>query len=692
MSAAHGGGEALAEALEYVAAGYVVGPVSIRVEDGKKRPVFHTAWQSDPEGVSDDPERVLAWARQYPGCGFHVPCGPNGIVVVDADVKIGPDQRLLADGPSAWRAAKGPRSPMIVTTQSGGEHLHFRAPEEPIRNSAKAIAGVSDVDVRGDGGTVFSSGTRVEGGGSYAATRIVPRDELPELPERWAKRLRDAGPSGERNAPRERPERPTGITAPRLVSASKVKDQAWIEAKVDDELRELARRGPGNFRARLFEASAIVYRAVALGVVSEEEAEERLTGAILRVWDGSPDAEDARWIAEGRQAALADPWRLVTVDPPAPEQTGPAELVEGEDGEREPTTWAPRDLSRFLVDDPAEIEEEPGPVVLARDDGVHLLYRGKVNGLLGESESGKSWVALHAAEQTVTAGGHVLYVDFEDGARGVTGRMRALGAKPSDLRERFAYVSPEEGLGVLAEADLDAALAEREWALIVVDGFNMAMTLLGLDLLSNTDVGLFFARVLRRLSRTGAAVLYVDHVPKNAEARGKGGIGAQQKRALTDGAALRVEVTEAFGRGQTGRLKLTVDKDRPGHVRGVAADASFVGMAVLESDGLTGEVRARIEAASTSGGRREPTRVMEKVSTFLQGSPDHAFTNGAVCESVGGKKAVVLEALTALALRGHITREKGERGAVLNRFASRFSAFVGEVVDALDDPEASSEE
>jgi hypothetical protein len=48
-------------------------------------------------------------------------------------------------------------------------------------------------------------------------------------------------------------------------------------------------------------------------------------------------------------------------------------------------------------------EEEPAPAFLARNDGHRLFYREKFNALLGESESGKTWVALHAVAQCLQA-------------------------------------------------------------------------------------------------------------------------------------------------------------------------------------------------------------------------------------------------------------------------------------------------
>jgi len=84
-------------------------------------------------------------------------------------------------------------------------------------------------------------------------------------------------------------------------------------------------------------------------------------------------------------------------------------------------------------------------------------------------------------------------------------------------------------------------------------------------------------------------------VPKSKDARGKGGIGAQAKRAMTTGCTLAVRVVDPFGRGNIGKLALSVDKDRAGHVRGYAADAKNLGTVILASDKNTGNIEVQFD-------------------------------------------------------------------------------------------------
>ena len=312
--------------------------------------------------------------------------------------------------------------------------------------------------------------------------------------------------------------------------------------------------------------------------VGEAEAEWRrcLAGALALVVDDDQgtscvDAATTDWLS-------------------SPEVAGDG-VQDGDDTAR--TSWWPRDLDPVL----AGHDPEPEPEFLQRLDEVSLLYRGKVNGLIGESESGKTWVALLAVLQALKARQQVLYLDFEDTAPGIVNRLRSMGAADADMRH-LAYIGPDEDLGTNAKRDLREAIDGANPDLIVIDGFNAAMTLLGLELTDNTDATKFSQKLLKPLAATGACVVYVDHVPKNKDNRGKGGIGAQAKRAMTTGCAVNVDVIEPFGRGMTGRLRLSVDKDRPGHVRAHALEAKALGSAVLTS-GADGSVKVEIQRATS---------------------------------------------------------------------------------------------
>ncbi|MGO8724409.1 MAG: AAA family ATPase [Acidimicrobiales bacterium] len=245
-----------------------------------------------------------------------------------------------------------------------------------------------------------------------------------------------------------------------------------------------------------------------------------------------------------------------------------------DDEELGPTSWAPVDLTAAL----GNADVEP-PSYLARSDGLCLLYPARVHAFQGESESLKSWAALLACDQTVEQGGDVLYIDFEDDARGIVTRLQALGLRAEEILARFVYLRPDEPLRTRhdeptpAGEDLQRVLVDRSFALAVVDGVTEAMTIEGLDLMSNTDVATWMRRLPRRLARTGAAVVVIDHLPKDRTNQGRYSLGAQHKLAGLDGAAYKFQLVHYFARALgtdpvDGRALITVEKDRPGYVRG----------------------------------------------------------------------------------------------------------------------------
>jgi hypothetical protein len=437
---------------------------------------------------------------------------------------------------------------------------------------------------------------------------------------------------------------------------------------------------------------------------AEGEWRRSLNGALRRVL-GDPS------VAEGEQpddpctqpfaglvnltaGATAGANALATIEIPRPEQPAPAAAAAPDSVEQQPaaepvvverTSWWPRDLTAALAGE----QTEPEPAVLARDDKHCLFYLGKINGLLGESESGKTWVLLAAVAQELTAGRPVLYVDFEDTDTSIVARLTALGVPTETLDPAtglFTYLAPDESLHGVAAKDLAEVLTLQTYSLIGLDGVNAGMTLLGLDLLSNTDATQFAQKLLKPLAKTGAAVVTVDHVPKDKEARGKGGIGAQAKRAMITGCALGVEVLAPFGRGTTGKLKLTVDKDRPGHVRGVSEFAKNAGIAVLHSNADTGSVSVHIEAPNcTEAGEREPFRptgAMEKISRLLA-TTDGPLSSKQIEVAVEGRSSIIRAALEALVAGGYISRHPGPRNAVLHRYEHTFRE-VDDLADATD--------
>ena len=322
---------------------------------------------------------------------------------------------------------------------------------------------------------------------------------------------------------------------------------------------------------------------------------------------------------------------------------------------RERSSWYPKPL------DLTGEAEEPEPEFLARNDGHRLFYRGKINALLGESESGKTWVALHAVAQSLHLQEKVIYLDFEDSGKGILSRLRSLGMEDRHF-DNFTYANPDQNLTLDERIDLIDALMEIVPELIVVDGVNAAMTLLNLELTSNRDATFFSQQLLKPLALSGACVITIDHVTKSKESRGNYAIGAQAKRADINGAAIMCEVVLPFGRGMSGELTLKVTKDRPGHVRANSKEAKFAGTVQLKSS-ATGSVEMTILAPNGERNRLRPTHLMEAVSKVLEAAQG-ALSKNAIEKDVKGKAEWVRVACQVLIDEKYIGIENGARNAL----------------------------
>lgn len=310
---------------------------------------------------------------------------------------------------------------------------------------------------------------------------------------------------------------------------------------------------------------------------------------------------------------------------PAPSTYKAPLMAVPDENEGDHTSWYPINLAALFSGD----HQPPRPELCERDDGVHLLYRGKCHAFNGESESGKSWAALIACVQAIQAGGHVLYLDFEDTAETVVTRLLALGAKPAQVLEFFHYVEPHEpvftkgGKFTPANTDLADTLDRYPLTFAVIDGVTEAMTMHGLSLIDNAEYATFHGALPKRLALTGAAVVQIDHVTKDRENRGRWAIGAQHKLAAMDGAVFSFSVVKPFGLGRHGVCKVSVEKDRPGQLRQHAKGKRIADLH-LDSHPDTHSLTWQIEVPDTaeaSDGTIHPTVVMERVSRLLEDNP-----------------------------------------------------------------------
>jgi len=232
--------------------------------------------------------------------------------------------------------------------------------------------------------------------------------------------------------------------------------------------------------------------------------------------------------------------------------------------EAEDSTWKPVNLTPYW----RGTVTRPEAGVIHRADGPGLLYPGRVHSFYGESESGKSWLAQIAVATTLTNGGRAVYIDFEADADDIVSRLKLLGIR-EEHAANLTYLRPEAARSITDP--YWQALLDTPTTLIVIDGVTEALTMWGGETKDNDTITTWTRKFPRALARaTGAAVVTIDHVPKDKESRGRFAIGGQAKLASIDGCAYLIEPLEPLAPGKVGRLTVRVTKDRPGSIRAVA--------------------------------------------------------------------------------------------------------------------------
>lgn len=213
----------------------------------------------------------------------------------------------------------------------------------------------------------------------------------------------------------------------------------------------------------------------------------------------------------------------------------------------------------------------PAPEVLSRSDGNALFYSGQVNLVFGDPESGKTWVALAAAAETLRDGGSALVLDLDhNGVHATVQRLLMLGAPTSALRSpaRFRYVEPEDHMHLV---DVVADVIAWRPDVTVLDSIGELLPLFGVSSNSPDDFTMVHARVMKPLAaKAGTALVAIDHLAKNSESRALGATGTAAKRRAIGGVSLRVKLLEAFTPGRGGACLLTIHKDRHGGLRAVS--------------------------------------------------------------------------------------------------------------------------
>jgi GNAT superfamily N-acetyltransferase len=308
------------------------------------------------------------------------------------------------------------------------------------------------------------------------------------------------------------------------------------------------------------------------------------------------------------------------------------------------------------------------PAVRPRLGDVGLIYPGKRHVFSGPQEAAKTLAAYALGLEEIRDGGRVLLIDFEMGQWDARDRLREMGAADEELAA-FVYVEPDESATKETVADL---LALKP-TLVIVDAAAGAYDLQGLDDNKRADVERFARLYVRPFWQKGIATILLDHVVKNADARGKYAIGSERKVGGAD-VHLGFEVIRPLSRGGRGVYKLTTHKDRGGLLpRPTTAELEI--HSDPETHALTWTFRSVGGERAESDGFR-PTVLMERVSKFLEWENEPASLT-TVEQRVKGKVEYVRAAVDQLVDEGYVAETSGPRRARIFSFVKPFRADQG---------------
>jgi hypothetical protein len=529
----------------------------------------HPAGKWGTIAAHDPSEKWLASVSMFGGEARNVGIAVklSGLIVLDEDE---------LDALARMAAELGEAVPATYRVRTAkGWHYYFTAPDgAEIGNRTKGTPLAEYcIDVRGgkgDGGYVVGAGSLHASGHVYAAEDDdAAAAPLPVwLVDLLTEQAEEAVGEGVRRDPDE------------------VRTDT-LERFVDDYRRSVTactHRG-GVWREELFKAALDGWRLIDLDELSVEQLVDDLNERCRTVWGADLDARDDRIVhVEARTRALRSPWEVADfsgykVEKPPRDRSASVNDPCGTRAEsstiREPSQADAPSADRYADLDMAldvyldgDVDPLPTDRGMTRSDGLPLLYAGLTHMAVGETEAGKSWLALACAMAEMSAGRRVLYVHFEESdPRGTVLRLRQMGA-PREwfTRGLFRFAGIEMPLAV----DRVAHLVEHAPDLAVLDGVNAAMALHGMNPDKADEYGAWDQRLARPLAATGAAVLSLDHVVKNPEAASRGYAGGTvMKLNLISGASFLLENREPLRPGAKGATSIYVAKDRPGSLREV---------------------------------------------------------------------------------------------------------------------------
>ena len=454
-----------------------------------------------------------------------------------------------------------------------------------------------------------------------------------------------------------------------VVNINKNQDiRAYSLKALTDELHIVANAPEGTRNSTLNDSALKLGSLVAAGGLTQLEVLRPLINAAMS--NGLPESEAVATTRSGFEFGLENPREVPnmadvldaflrdyadTTPPPSPitpeqgEQaleghTEPLEAIEPDEADEPALPYA--DLTWAAN---GEVRPPTLPSIGQRNDGAHILYAGKINGIYGDPETAKTWFALHLATQVLNNGGTVALIDIDhNGENDTVDRLRKLGVSDQLIGDpaHFRYYIPETPAELLATRD---DIIEQHPTLCILDSIGELIPMLGLDSNSNDDISRGYRAMLTPLAQEHTAVLTIDHLAKAGKSDHGYAIGGIAKKRIINGAYYHAEALTIPAPGIVGKVRIMVTKDRPGGIREHAPQGSL-GNFIIDSSASDGHINTLI--ANTIGSPLRPTNTMERISRLLAGTDGMHKTT--INKEIAVKQATMDQAIIVLVQEGYV--------------------------------------
>lgn len=217
-------------------------------------------------------------------------------------------------------------------------------------------------------------------------------------------------------------------------------------------------------------------------------------------------------------------------------------------------------------EDVSEFEDPDNPTLFQitgkNSPATCVVIEGTIVVLSAKRASGKTWTTALWAEQVMTAGGHVIWLDFERQPRGLAEKLRAVGVPKHIMKGQLHYSAVLPPVTELTSA-IATYRATGKPVLFVVDAFRtlQGSVLPGSNANDGDAVEQVYIEYLTPAVEAGATVVLLDHIAKNGDGST---FGSERKESAAD-YVIRLEKTEPFSKTKPGFASLTCAKDRYGN-------------------------------------------------------------------------------------------------------------------------------